>query len=213
VHQVVEVGLGPDGAADLLTGTLQDVTIARRAEERIRYLASYDALTALPNRRLLVDHLERSLGHAARRGEALALLCVDLDRFKRFNESLGHAGGDRLLQAAAERMLACVRSTDFVGRAEPGGPVLSRLGGDEFTVVLRQVRSGEDAAIAARRILEALRAPFPVGHAQVSLGASIGIALFPDDGEDAETLLRNADAAVDAAKRAAARSTSSSARR
>jgi diguanylate cyclase (GGDEF)-like protein len=201
VHQVVEVGLGPDGAVDRLTGTLQDVTTARRAEERIRYLASYDALTALPNRRLLVDHLERSLGHARRRGEALALLCVDLDRFKRFNESLGHDNGDRLLQAAAERMLTCVRSTDFVGRAEPGGPVLSRLGGDEFTVVLRQVRSGEDAAIAARRILESLRAPFAIGLGQVSLGASIGIALYPGDGDDAETLLRNADTAVDAAKR------------
>lgn len=126
---------------------------------------------------------------------------MDLDRFKRFNESLGHDNGDRLLQAAAERMLTCVRSTDFVGRAEPGGPVLSRLGGDEFTVVLRQVRSGEDAAIAARRILESLRAPFSIGPGQVSLGASIGIALYPGDGDDAETLLRNADTAVDAAKR------------
>jgi len=201
VHQEVEVRTGPSGAAEVITGTVQDVTAARRAEERIRYLATYDALTALPNRRLLVEHLERSLGHAVRRGESLALLCVDLDRFRRVNESLGHGGGDRLLQAVAERMLSCVRSTDFVGRSEPGGPVLSRLGGDEFTVVLRPVRSGEDAAIAARRILDALRAPFPTGGGEVSLGASIGIALHPGDGDDAETLLRNADAAIEAAKR------------
>ena len=200
VHQEVEVQSGPDGAPERLTGTIQDVTAERRAEERVRYLAYYDSLTALPNRRLLLEHLERSLLHARRRGDALAVLYLDIDRFKRINDSHGHDAGDRLLHAMAERMLSCVRSTDFVGRSEPGGPVLSRLGGDEFTVVLRSVRSGEDAAIAARRILEALRRPFPLGHGEVSISASIGIALFPDDGEDSETLLRNADAAIDEAK-------------
>ena len=130
----------------------------------------------------------------------VALLCVDIDRFKRINDSHGHAAGDRLLQAVTERLLSCLRSTDFIGRAESGGPVLSRLAGDEFTVVLRRIRSSEDTSIAARRILEALRTPFPIDGGEVSLGASIGIALFPGDGEDAETLLRNAQAAIDAAK-------------
>lgn len=200
VHHVVEVSAGYTGAAERIMGTLQDITTERRAEERLRYLATYDTLTALPNRRLLVDHLERSLKYAHQRGDVLALLCIDIDRFKRINDSHGHATGDRLLQAVTERLLSCLRSTDFVGRAEPGGPVLSRLAGDEFTVVLRRIRSSEDTSIAARRILEALRAPFPIDDGEVSLGASIGIALFPGDGDNAETLLRNAQAAIDAAK-------------
>jgi diguanylate cyclase (GGDEF)-like protein len=200
VHHVVEVSAGHTGAAERIMGTLQDITSERRAEERLRYLATYDTLTALPNRRLLVDHLERSLKYAHQRGDVLALLCIDIDRFKRINDSHGHATGDRLLQALTERLLSCLRSTDFVGRAEPGGPVLSRLAGDEFTVVLRRIRSSEDTSIAARRILDALRAPFPIDGGEVSLGASIGIALFPGDGDNAETLLRNAKAAIDAAK-------------
>jgi diguanylate cyclase (GGDEF)-like protein len=200
VHHVVEVSAGPTGATGRIMGTLQDITAERRAEERLRYLATYDTLTALPNRRLLVDHLERSLKYAHQRGDVLALLCIDIDRFKRINDSHGHAVGDRLLQAMTERLLSCLRSTDFVGRAEPGGPVLSRLAGDEFTVVLRRIRSSEDTSIAARRILEALRAPFPIDGGEVTLGASIGIALFPGDGDNAETLLRNAQAAIDAAK-------------
>jgi diguanylate cyclase (GGDEF)-like protein len=200
VHHVVEVNAGHTRAAGRIMGTLQDITTERRAEERLRYLATYDTLTALPNRRLLVDHLERSLKYAQQRDDVLALLCIDIDRFKRINDSHGHAAGDRLLQAVTERLLSCLRSTDFVSRAEPGGPVLSRLAGDEFTVVLRRIRSSEDTSIAARRILEALRAPFPVDDGEVSLGASIGIALFPGDGDNAETMLRNAQAAIDAAK-------------
>jgi diguanylate cyclase (GGDEF)-like protein len=200
IHHVVEVSAGHTGAAERIMGTLQDITAERRAEERLRYLASYDTLTALPNRRLLVDHLERSLKYAQQRGDVLALLCVDIDRFKRINDSYGHATGDRLLQAVTERLLSCLRSTDFVSRAEPGGPVLSRLAGDEFTVVLRRIRSSADTSIAALRILEALRAPFPIDGGVASLGASIGIALFPGDGDNAETLLRNARAAIDAAK-------------
>jgi diguanylate cyclase (GGDEF)-like protein len=200
VHQEVEVRCGPSGAPERLTGTLQDVTDVRRAEERIRYLAYYDSLTALPNRRLLLEHLERSLAHARQRGQTLALLYVDIDRFKRINDSFGHVTGDRVLQTLAERMMSSVRSSDFVSRSEPGGPLLSRLGGDEFTVALSHVRSGEDATVAARRILDAIATPITLLHSQVVLSASIGIALFPGDGDDPETLLRNADAAIDAAK-------------
>ncbi|HEX5067068.1 MAG TPA: EAL domain-containing protein [Myxococcota bacterium] len=200
VRQDVEVRRALAGTTECLTGTLQDITAVRVAEERVRYLAHYDSLTALPNRRLLVEHLERSLAHARKHGDTLALLYVDIDRFKRINDSLGHDVGDRVLREVSERMLGCVRSTDFVSRSEISDPLISRLGGDEFSVVLRRIRSGDDAGIAARRILEALSAPFIANHAEVTLRGSVGIALFPGDGEDPETLLRNAEAAIAEAK-------------
>ncbi len=176
----------------------------QRAEERIRYLAYYDVLTGLPNRRLLE---ERLTGAIARRHEGeerpLALLFLDLDRFKEINDTYGHATGDQLLEQVAERLVRCVRESDHVSRwedeDEPDATV-SRQGGDEFTILLTSITRGHDASRVARRILEELQEPFPLPDRDVVIGASIGIAIHPDDGEDAESLIKHADTAMYHAK-------------
>ena len=198
MHHHAEVMRDASGAPERVLGTLQDITERRRAEEQVRFLAYYDSLTALPNRRLFNEHLERTLRGAAERGERLALLFLDLDRFKRINDTLGHAVGDELLKAAAGRLVSCVRPTDFVGRTTSQGFV-SRLGGDEFTIMLKGI-DGQDAGAAARRIIDVLRKPFMIEEHQLVTSGSVGIALYPGDGEDANTLLRNADAAMYHAK-------------
>jgi diguanylate cyclase (GGDEF)-like protein len=147
-----------------------------------------------------MEHLQRLIGRARRRGHSLALLYMDLDRFRRINDLFDYDTGDRVLQTVSERLLSCVRSTDLVGRSELDGRVLSRLGGDEFTIVLSKMRGGDDASAAARRVLDALRKPIETPHGEVSIAASIGIAFYPDDGESPDTLLRSAKAAADAAK-------------
>lgn len=200
VHQEAETETGAGGETFLVSGTLQNVTALRRAEARIQQLVSYDALTALPNRRLLVEHLERVIYHARSGDEKVALLLLDLDRFKRVNDSLGHSAGDRTLRIVAERLVAGTRTTDALSR--PGGPsaLAARLGGDEFAVVVRDVRAERDVASIARRLLERVRQPIPLAAHAATLSASIGIAQFPEDGADAESLLRHAESAVDHAK-------------
>ena len=135
------MAIGKSGAPELISGTLQDITELRRAEDRVRFLSHYDPLTALPNRRLLVEHLRRILGYAHSHSERVALMHIDMDRFKRVNDSLGHVAGDQMLKVMAERLTACVRTTDFVGRNATEGPLLSRLAGDEFMVILRRIES------------------------------------------------------------------------
>jgi len=199
VHQEAQIETGPHGAP-LVTGTLQNVTALRRAEARIRHLVSYDPLTALPNRRLLIQHLDRVIGHARRRGEKAALCLIDLDRFKRVNDGLGHSVGDACLRAVAERLVGAIRVTDALSRPTSPTPIAARLGGDEFAVVLRDVRSERDVAAIARRLLDMARQPLQVAGEEITLSASIGIAQFPGDGEDSEELLQHADAAIDYAK-------------
>ncbi len=201
VRQQTEVVPGPAGDPAHISGTIQDITDRRRAEEQIRHLVYYDDLTALPNRKMLSEQLERILRRARTTNQGVALLFLDLDRFKRINDTLGHSVGDALLKAVADRLLQSVRSTDQVGR--PGLPTaasVSRLGGDEFSVVLSELTSSEDVAHVAHRILETLRAPFALEGHRLDVTASLGIALFPSDGSDPETLLRNADAATNHAK-------------
>ena len=202
MRQQTEVVPGPAGDPACISGTIQDITDRRRAEEQIRQLVYYDDLTSLPNRKMLSEQLERILRRAGTTNQGVALLFLDLDRFKRINDTLGHAVGDALLKAVADRLVQSVRSTDHVGR--PGLPAaasVSRLGGDEFSVVLSELTSSEDAAHVAHRILETLRAPFALEGHRLDVTASIGIALFPSDGSDPETLLRNADAATNHAKK------------
>jgi diguanylate cyclase (GGDEF)-like protein len=200
VHHQAEL-VAPAGQGERVVGTLQDITDRRRAEEQIRYLAYYDSLTGLPNRRMLQEHMGRIIEASRRRERMVALLFVDLDRFKRINDTLGHTMGDRLLKAVAGRLLSSVRATDYVGRPqESRGVAVSRLGGDEFTVVLSHLRSAEEAAQVARRVLEVLRAPFSFQGQNLVISASIGIAMYPDDGADVDALLRNADAAMYHAK-------------
>jgi diguanylate cyclase (GGDEF)-like protein len=201
IHQQAELVGGPAGAAELVSGTIQDITDRARAAEQIRLLAYYDSLTGLPNRKMLSQTLNRALESARRRESTIALLFLGLDRFKRINDTLGLMVGDELLKAVAARTMACVRQTDSVGRSHPeDDAAVSRLGGDEFTVVLNDLGSSEQAAYVARRILEALRSPLSLNGQELVMSASIGIAVYPTDGRDAEALLRKADTALHHAK-------------
>jgi diguanylate cyclase (GGDEF)-like protein/PAS domain S-box-containing protein len=167
-----------------------DVSAERAMSLRLSHLAQYDVLTDLPNRTLLDDRLTQAIASARRRGTGLAVLFVDLDRFKHVNDSFGHAIGDVLLQSVAQRLQACVRLSDTV----------SRLGGDEFVIVLSELDQVQDAAIAACKVLTALAVPHSVGGQDLDLTVSIGVSAFPSDGQDAETLIKNADTAMYHAK-------------
>ena len=167
-----------------------DLSARRAAEAEASYLAQYDALTQLANRALLQDRLAQAIGHARETSSMAALLYVDLDQFKTINDSLGHHAGDVFLQSVAGRLRRCVRAADTV----------ARLGGDEFALVLPGIRAGHDAAQVARKILDGLQQPHVVAGHEITSGASIGIALFPQDGGDAQILARCADAAMYAAK-------------
>jgi diguanylate cyclase (GGDEF)-like protein len=172
---------------------LHDITDRKEAEEMIRYQAQHDALSGLPNRSLFLEHLAQGLNRAARNGLRLAVLFLDLDRFKSVNDTLGHRIGDELLKAVALRLKQSLRVNDLV----------ARLGGDEFCVLLEDIRSAEEAANVARKISAQFAESFELlGHRLYSR-PSIGIALYPSDGADAETLLRNADTAMYEAKRTA----------
>jgi diguanylate cyclase (GGDEF)-like protein/PAS domain S-box-containing protein len=169
---------------------LRDVSAARALSHRMSYLAQHDALTDLPNRVLLKDRLSEAIALACRHGRHLAVLFVDLDRFKRINDSLGHVVGDRLLQSAAQRLVACVRGSDTV----------SRQGGDEFVIVLSEVAQARDASVTAEKVLQALREPFRVDQHEMRVTGSVGIVTYPDDGTDAEALIKHADFAMYHAK-------------
>jgi diguanylate cyclase (GGDEF)-like protein/PAS domain S-box-containing protein len=171
-------------------GTAFDVTERKRAEERIRSLAYHDTLTGLPNRLLFADRLGLAVAQAHRLGQRLAVLFLDLDGFKLINDSLGHSLGDRLLEVVAERIQGALREGDTV----------ARLGGDEFTLLLPGVSRAEDAPKVAEKILETLRQPVAIDGRELYVTGSVGISLYPDDGSDPETLVRNADAAMYRAK-------------
>jgi diguanylate cyclase (GGDEF)-like protein/PAS domain S-box-containing protein len=162
-----------------------DVSAARAITLKMSYLAQHDSLTDLPNRVLLSDRLREAIALSSRYNRQLAVLFLDLDRFKHINDSLGHLVGDRLLQSVARRLFTCVRSSDTVGR----------LGGDEFVILLWQVRNPQDAAITASKILESLRQPHHIDGHVLHITASIGIANYPDDSTNAEDLIEKADLA------------------
>ncbi|MDG4553026.1 MAG: EAL domain-containing protein [Candidatus Competibacter sp.] len=182
--------IGVDGRIAGVLGAYSDITAQKQAEAQIRQLAYYDTLTGLPNRRLLLDRLGQALAMADRAGHKVIVLFVDLDRFKRINDSLGHVAGDACLRQVAHLLSAAVRQEDTIGR----------LGGDEFLVVLPDARHGQDAVRVANLIQQALARPLPVMGHEFRVGASIGISIFPDDGHDAETLIKNADTAMYRAK-------------
>jgi diguanylate cyclase (GGDEF)-like protein/PAS domain S-box-containing protein len=165
----------------------------QKAEERLSHLAQFDALTGLPNRTLLHDRLAQTLVQSRRRNVHAATLFVDLDRFKLINDTLGHHQGDELIRQVGRRLIACVRAGDTVGR----------ISGDEFAVVLSDLARADDAALVAQKILDALQRPFDLGGNEAYISASIGIAVFPEDSAEAETLLKNADIAMYRAKESA----------
>lgn len=167
-----------------------DISQRLKSEQRLNFLAHHDALTQLANRTLFHEWLQETLLRAHRHGSKTALLFIDLDHFKPINDSLGHLAGDHLLQETARRIQACVRESDMT----------ARLGGDEFTVLLDDIEQFEDAAVTAGKVLAALTLPFDIAGNTLYITASIGIACYPRDGLDAQTLLRNADAAMYQAK-------------
>lgn len=181
----------PQGERTHYVWVLDDITDKKRAEQELRYLANYDTLTGLPNRALLSERLGRAIMRARRQGRRVAVLFLDLDRFKDINDSLGHAAGDRILKAAAARLLATVRAEDTV----------ARLGGDEFTVVLEDLQDREFAEQVARNLLRAFSLPLDIdGRSETVITPSIGISLFPDHALVPTDLLKFADTAMYAAK-------------
>lgn len=180
------------GFLESLANVLASAVERTRSDERVAYMANHDSLTDLPNRLLSMDVLKVSLAHAVRHGSSLALMFVDLDRFKSINDVFGHEAGDQVLRAISSRLKCSVRPTDIV----------SRQGGDEFLIVFPDVPSERDIARIAEKIAETVSAPLKLEHTEVVLSASIGIACFPQNGDTAEALVRNADAAMYDAKRA-----------
>jgi diguanylate cyclase (GGDEF)-like protein/PAS domain S-box-containing protein len=180
----------------------RDITMRKQAEKQIHYLAYYDSLTGLPNRAFYKELLSRALIYGRRHKTIMATLFIDLDGFKRINDTLGHDIGDELLKAVADSLAKCMRKTDYVARSndERVPDTVSRLGGDEFIVLLSEISHDRDAARVAGRILEMLSKPFLISGHEVYISASIGIAVFPADGEDVESLLKNSDIAMYHAK-------------
>ena len=168
----------------------RDITDRKAAEERVQYLAYYDALTGLPNRTLLQDRLAKALASARRRKDKLALLFLDLDRFKDINDSLGHSVGDLLLQKIGERLKTWGREQDTV----------ARLGGDEFLIMVTGIKDATDAAVAGERLMDAMNAEIVIQGHSFSINCSLGISIFPEHGADGETLIKNADVAMYSAK-------------
>lgn len=191
------------------TGVIQDFTDRRQAEDRIRDLADFDPLTDLPNRRQILWRAEQALQAALARGHMMAMLLVDLDRFKIINDTLGHAAGDELLVEVARRLRHCVRHVDKLHegvlqathpRSHRQFEAVGRLGGDEFVALLPEIGSSEDAQRVAQRMLESLRQPVVLGGQECFVTASIGLCLFPQEGDSVADLLRNADIAMYAVK-------------
>ena len=201
VHHYAEVAFEQGGAATSVVGTIQDITDQKKTEAQIHFLSNYDRLTQLPNRQLFQDRVTQALATQKRHDLQGAVLLINLDRFQRINDTLGPKCGDEMLREVAERLLHCVRHSDSVSRHDDQEPTtLSRLGGDEFTILLTHLSSAQNATKVAQRIQEALAVPFEVENRPVVITASIGIALLGQDGEDVDTLLRNAEAAMHAAQ-------------
>jgi diguanylate cyclase (GGDEF)-like protein len=179
---------------NLVVAAVQSQTVAEAAEHaamQMSFKAERDFLTGLPNRALLTDRVAQSIALARRHGKRVALMFLDLDNFKEINDSLGHPVGDQLLQSAAKRLEGCVRHSDTV----------SRHGGDEFVVLLSEIEAARDAVRAAEKLLKAMAEPHVIGDHRLNITVSIGISIYPDDGDEVETVLSNADTAMYHAKR------------
>lgn len=168
----------------------RDVSKAKALAEQIVYASQHDSLTGLPNRTLLIDRINQAIALSWRNMDQVAVLFLDLDGFKHINDSLGHLTGDRLLQSIATRLQECVRNPDTV----------CRLGGDEFVILLQEVAYNEDAAITAKRVLQTVSEPHFIDEHNLYVTASMGVSIYPDDGADAEILIKNADTAMYQAK-------------
>jgi diguanylate cyclase (GGDEF)-like protein len=181
-----------DGTLRNYVRVFTDISLLKETQQKLEQLASFDTLTGLPNRRLLHDRLEQAARRAQRSNKGMTVMFIDLDGFKKVNDTLGHDVGDLLLQEVALRLQKCIRLSDSVGR----------LGGDEFAMVLEDTQERADSIRIGERILAALATPFVLGGHPVTAAASIGIAVYPRDGTDPLTLLNNADVAMYRAKQA-----------
>lgn len=179
-----------------------DITGKKETEEQMRYLAYYDHLTGLPNRALYSELIKKAITDAERLKLKLATLFIDLDNFKHVNDTLGHSCGDQLLQDVAERLLKCVRKSDTIARSANGhsSGMISRLGGDEFILLFDKIKNKADISIVAGRIIKEMALPFYLDEHEIYIGTSIGISIYPENGETPETLLKNADTAMYFAK-------------
>lgn len=175
-----------NGKPLLVCGTRQDITGRKQAEEKIRHMANHDAQTGLPSHRLVRDRLVMAINQARRYNTGVAVMFIDLDGFKVVNDTLGHDAGDEVLKHVAQRLLACVRETDTV----------ARIGGDEFLLIATEIHAPENAAQIAAKVIQYVSRPIMFNERPVAVGASIGIALFPDDGEDNDQLIKQADKAM-----------------
>jgi diguanylate cyclase (GGDEF)-like protein/PAS domain S-box-containing protein len=185
------VMLDANGRVARVVVVSRDITDRKAAEQRVQYLAHHDALTDLPNRNLMSDRLSQALAYSRRDNAMLAVMFVDLDKFKPVNDAMGHDIGDQLLKEVAVRLQACVpRESDSV----------SRIGGDEFLILLARIRSRRDASSVAEKLLHAMSQPFHLGPHTVSITASIGVAIFPFHGQEEKELIKNADRAMYRAK-------------
>ncbi|MEW5726357.1 MAG: diguanylate cyclase [Pseudomonadota bacterium] len=180
------------GRSRMFTAILRDISERKENEDRIRRLAHHDSLTGLPNRNLLTDRMNHALARVKRHGGRMAVLYVDLDRFKPINDTLGHEAGDAVLREVADRLTACVRGSDTV----------ARVGGDEFVVVVEEIGRSSEAALVARKIIDVLSRPIDYQGHKCTIGASVGGALFPDDGETMDDVCKAADVAMYQVKRA-----------
>ena len=196
-----EARVAPSGV-DRVVAVVRDITLQKLNEEKIRRLAYFDTLTGMPNRRNFLERLDAELLRARRERHQVALLFIDLDGFKEVNDTLGHAAGDYLLQAVGDRLKEKLRGSDFISRPalDEAGIHVARLGGDEFTVVLPDLEDTQVLKLIAERMRALLSVPFRVAEQEVTVTSSIGISIFPGDGDDAATMLKHADAAMYQAK-------------
>ncbi|HVY04841.1 MAG TPA: EAL domain-containing protein [Burkholderiales bacterium] len=178
------------GEVTLITGITEDITLRKLDEEKLQRMAHYDSMTDLPNRSLFYDRLRQTVLQAKREGRLAAVIFVDVDHFKHVNDTMGHAAGDQLLQQVSRRLEGAVRTGDTVGR----------LGGDEFAVLLTNIVTGNDAGYVAKKLIAGMREAFDIEGHEVFVSASVGITLFPEDSDDPDTLIRNADVAMYRAK-------------
>ncbi len=193
---------GRDNVIEYIISTGIDISERQEAEERIQFLAYYDGLTNLPNRVLFKEHLNQALAYSERHERLMAVMFVDLDRFKQINDTFGHSLGDLLLKGIAERLRSCLRRSDCISRLELGEtePSVGRFGGDEFTILIPDIPNARAVAKIAKRIMETISEQFELDRQEIFVTPSIGISIYPHDGKTAESLLKNADVAMYAAK-------------